>query len=365
MIVDCLERVAYLRHQLGLAGPPGAALGNATGAATGSAANRNPAGTAAAGGGTSGAAFANSLSTALGAANPGGTSRSAATASNTARPSDTARAGRDGPGGSDVVTGARRYLGVPYVFGGTNPRTGLDCSGLVQRVMADLGVKVPRIAADQAKAGKPVAGMAQARPGDLLAFNRPVDHIAIYIGDGKMIAAPRPGQNVKIQKVYETPSAIRRVVSNEPATPTRAPGRPLGVLSPATPNVPYADLFRSAAQRNGLSPSLLAAVAKVESGYNPNAVSPAGARGLMQIMPATARGLGVDPGQPAQAVDGAARLLASHLREFGSLQLALAAYNAGPGAVRRYDGIPPYAETQSYVPKVMAAMSDLSAKGLR
>ncbi len=75
----------------------------------------------------------------------------------------------------------------------------------------------------------------------------------------------------------------------------------------------------------------------------------------MQLMPATAKSLGVNPAIPAQAVDGAARLLSQHLRSFGSTSLALAAYNAGPGAVQRYHGVPPYAETRSYVAKVLAA----------
>ncbi|GGM61012.1 lytic transglycosylase domain-containing protein [Dactylosporangium sucinum] len=137
------------------------------------------------------------------------------------------------------------------------------------------------------------------------------------------------------------------------------------VLRPASlsSGVPYASLFQQAATRHGVSPTLLAAVAKVESGYNPAAVSRAGAQGLMQLMPGTARGLGVDALDPAQAVDGAARLLSGHLRRFGSLDLALAAYNAGGGAVSRYGGIPPFEETQAYVPKVKAAMAQLAARG--
>ncbi len=97
-------------------------------------------------------------------------------------------------------------------------------------------------------------------------------------------------------------------------------------------------------------------MAKAESGFDPGAVSHAGAVGLMQLMPGTARELGVDPRNPAQAVDGAARLLRQHLDDFGSVPLALAAYNAGPGAVRKYDGIPPYSETQAYVRRVTATM---------
>ncbi len=105
---------------------------------------------------------------------------------------------------------------------------------------------------------------------------------------------------------------------------------------------------------------VLAALAKVESGYRADAVSPAGARGLMQFMPGTARDMGVDPLDPKSADDGAARLLKSHVREFGSLELALAAYNAGPGAVRKHGGVPPYAETRGHGAKIMAILSGSS-----
>jgi soluble lytic murein transglycosylase-like protein len=119
--------------------------------------------------------------------------------------------------------------------------------------------------------------------------------------------------------------------------------------------VPFADLFRAAGATHGIQPSILAAVAKTESAFDPNATSHAGAQGLMQFMPATAADMGVDPFDPASAIDGAARYLTQNLRRFGSLELALAAYNAGPGAVQQHGGIPPFAETQAYVPKVLAA----------
>jgi soluble lytic murein transglycosylase-like protein len=105
-----------------------------------------------------------------------------------------------------------------------------------------------------------------------------------------------------------------------------------------------------------VSAQVLAAVADAESGYDPNAVSSAGARGVMQLMPTTARELGVDPMDPSAAIDGAARLLASDLQQFGSLPLALAAYNAGAGAVTHYGGIPPYPETQAYVQRIMTKL---------
>jgi hypothetical protein len=209
----------------------------------------------------------------------------------------------DGVSGADVVAGAQKYIGVPYVWGGTDPNKGLDCSGLVQRTYADLGVDLPRVSRDQAKVGQPVSGLDQAKPGDLLAFGSPVHHIAIYMGDNKMIHAPEPGAKVRIQNVYETPSAIRRVLPEAGAAPA-ALGMPS--VGASGQSGAYADLFASATAKYGLPQGLLSAVAKAESGYNPNAVSGAGARGLMQLMPATAAGLGVNPLDPTQAVDGAA-----------------------------------------------------------
>jgi soluble lytic murein transglycosylase-like protein len=130
--------------------------------------------------------------------------------------------------------------------------------------------------------------------------------------------------------------------------PSMAGGMPPGAA-------PYAEHFRAAGTRHGVAPELLAAVAWTESGFQPEAVSPAGAMGLMQLMPGTAAALGVDPMDPAQAIDGAARYLRQALDQFGDV--ALAAYNAGPGAVQQYGGIPPFPETQAYVQKVLARLS--------
>ncbi|MGY1703662.1 transglycosylase SLT domain-containing protein [Geodermatophilus sp. SYSU D00697] len=247
-----------------------------------------------------------------------------------------------------VVAEARKHLGVPYLWGGTDPAKGLDCSGLVQRVYGDLGVDLPRTSAQQATTGTAVASLADARPGDLVFFDhssRPgIDHVGIYIGDGKMIAAPQEGETVKVQSVGD-PAVIRRVL---PAQATAA----ATASSASLAGVPYANLFSAAGARHGVDPALLAAVASQESGFDASAVSPAGAQGLMQFMPATAQGLGVDAFDPASAVDGAARYLSQLTDQFGSTDLALAAYNAGPGTVRRYGGIPPYAETQDYVRSV-------------
>jgi soluble lytic murein transglycosylase-like protein len=126
--------------------------------------------------------------------------------------------------------------------------------------------------------------------------------------------------------------------------------------SPLDASTPFAAQIDDAAQRNGIDPALLAGLIKQESGFNPAAQSGAGAVGLTQLMPGTAASLGVtDPTDPTQSIDGGARYLAQQLQTFGNDPAkALAAYNAGPGAVQKYGGVPPYAETQNYVKDVMA-----------
>ncbi|MEW6202609.1 MAG: lytic transglycosylase domain-containing protein [bacterium] len=115
------------------------------------------------------------------------------------------------------------------------------------------------------------------------------------------------------------------------------------------------ELIKSTADRYNLDTKLLHAVVKAESNYNPNAVSPKGAMGLMQLMPATAESLGVqNPFSPAENIDGGARFLKSLIDKYGGdLQLALAAYNAGPAAVDAHSGIPPYDETRTYITRVL------------
>ena len=118
---------------------------------------------------------------------------------------------------------------------------------------------------------------------------------------------------------------------------------------------PYAAEIDAAAAKYNVDPALLRGLIRQESNFNPNATSPAGARGLTQLMPGTAAALGVDPSVPAQAIEGGAKYLRQQLDKFGNDPAkALAAYNAGPGAVQRYGGVPPFAETQNYVRKVLA-----------
>lgn len=130
--------------------------------------------------------------------------------------------------------------------------------------------------------------------------------------------------------------------------------------SDGTLTTTLADIFRRASEKYGVSYDFLTAVAKAESNFNPNCVSSAGAKGIMQIMPAEAKGLGIqDVFDAEQNIMGSAKLLAAHLKKFnGDTTLAAAAYNAGSGRVKQYGGVPPFKETQNYVKKIAAYMKE-------
>lgn len=119
----------------------------------------------------------------------------------------------------------------------------------------------------------------------------------------------------------------------------------------------YTGQIVQTAQQYGVDPNLALAVAQQESSLNPNAVSSEGAIGLFQLMPATAAGLGVNPNDPSQNIEGGVRYLSQLLHQFnGDVSLALAAYNAGPGNVQKYGGIPPFQETQNYVAGILGKL---------
>ncbi|KUF11923.1 lytic transglycosylase domain-containing protein [Pseudoponticoccus marisrubri] len=137
-------------------------------------------------------------------------------------------------------------------------------------------------------------------------------------------------------------------------TPTKygpAPGSEGGVIPKyrGRYNGPYADMARVAARKHGVPEDLFLRLVHQESRFNAKARSHKGAIGLAQLMPGTAKVLGVDPHDPRQNLEGGARYLKMQYRAFGSWKLALAAYNAGPGAVKKHGGIPPFRETRNYV----------------
>jgi soluble lytic murein transglycosylase-like protein len=177
-----------------------------------------------------------------------------------------------------------------------------------------------------------------------------------------MIAGPQP-----LPVASQTSSFATQLAGASASTLTAAAGTPATAATASTglaatgaselgADVPFGAQITAAAKKYGLDPALLAGLVKQESGFNPNAGSPAGARGLTQLMPGTAAGLGVtNVLDPAQSLDGGAKYLRAQLDAFGGdVTRALAAYNAGPGAVKRYGGVPPYAETQNYVRAVQA-----------
>ena len=184
--------------------------------------------------------------------------------------------------GSDIVAQAKNYLGVPYVFGGED-RSGMDCSGLVQRVLADLGIDVPRVVKDQADVGVEIPSLAEAQPGDLL-VTKGEGHIVIYAGDGMVIHAPSPGKFVELRNNWLKDgdiATIRRMVPNAEA-PAAAP------LTLATSAAAPAD-------RTGLAAAtaaLLAPAASPLGALGDSAAASAAARSLASVLSSADGGTG-------------------------------------------------------------------------
>jgi hypothetical protein len=158
-------------------------------------------------------------------------------------------------------------------------------------------------------------------------------------------------------------SQVVRVDHVDDPTPVAAPAPVIAIEKtpppPAVADESPAGLARSAAKKYSLPAEFVAGVMKAESGFNPAAISPKGAIGLMQLMPDTARELGIDPSKPDENAEAGARylrdLLVRYENDPDQVVLALAAYNAGPAAVEKYHGVPPYSETRAYILRVLKA----------
>jgi hypothetical protein len=184
--------------------------------------------------------------------------------------------------------------------------------------------------------------------------------IKSHIIDGESIVLTlRGGGQVTCDK-----SLISKIVADE--VPYPEPPQPVELIQTAEQQednqhrsllagTPYGEIIASMSQAHGVDPMLIRALIQVESGYRPKARSPKGAMGLMQLMPSTAREYKVrNPFEPKANIEAGIKHLKSLIDTFGGVELGLAAYNAGPGAVKRFNGVPPYRETRNYVTRILA-----------
>jgi len=197
----------------------------------------------------------------------------------------------------------------------------------------------------------------------------------IVLHTGFRIPADRheiAGENLRIHTAsgtLEIPRAsVESIEAVEAVSTPMPPPNPVPAPPVAASLAPKSakDHLRDAASQNGLPPEILLSVAKIESAFQTNALSPKGAIGVMQLMPGTARALNVNPRDTRENIEGGARLLRDLLVKYerypDQVYRALSAYNAGPGAVQKYNGIPPYRETQAYVEKVLNEYHRLKAR---
>ncbi len=178
------------------------------------------------------------------------------------------------------------------------------------------------------------------------------DRLRLQLTDGAWVELPL----ARVERVVEVADPEPQGKGEqEPGEKPSVACTPAFASQPLPAELPYGREILAAAQRHNLDPRLLAAVVAVESGFNPFAVSPVGARGLMQLMPAVwlAHGL-LDPHQPAANLEAGAAHLRKLLDRFSRLDWALAAYNAGAAVVEAYGGVPPFPETRTYVARVLA-----------
>lgn len=226
------------------------------------------------------------------------------------------------------------------------------------------------------RAALPLAGLSLGLAGVLMGAAAPASAELVVLEDGRFLKVESyqlEGERMRLAlvrggSVVMPLSRVERIVDDEVPWPRPKPQVEAAVAEAAgafsglfdeahpVPSSPYGELIYAAARKHSLNPSLVAAVVRAESAYNAKAVSPKGARGLMQLMPATARRFGVRESElfdPARNVEAGTRYLAWLLERFeGNVEKALAGYNAGEGNVDRYQGVPPFRETRGYLARI-------------
>ena len=188
-------------------------------------------------------------------------------------------------------------------------------------------------------------------------FNINFENPTITLGDAEIdprLLADIVSVNPETNKLTIDINRLREITNSEIEISDQAEDDAPEILELPVSNHNIDELIRDAAEKYGVDPRLVAAIAEVESNGNQYAISSAGAIGVMQLMPGTANALGVNPYVEAENIEGGAKYISQMLTTFnGDVRRAVAAYNAGPGAVQRYGGVPPYSETQNYVRKVI------------
>ena len=181
-------------------------------------------------------------------------------------------------------------------------------------------------------------------------------HVESYEVEGDRVRLSLPEGGQVVMPLVRVERILDDIIVREPEIPEARPFRLRFDPSHEVPATPYGDLIHTISRRWNLNPELVAAVARAESAFDARAVSVKGAQGLMQLMPATAARFGLEGAEvfePAKNLDAGARYLAWLVERFeGRLEWVLAAYNAGEGTVDRYQGVPPYRETQSYIKRI-------------